>query len=358
MYSFQIESIIEFEEFLFGDNHMLLSIDMVDIDFLVHKICMLPILRPFFVDKAHSLSKKYIENHVFRNKILKKSMAMCPIIIYHLYKSSMIFFDDVKSLLNDEKIIIPCFFFRKEIDDFNMFIRRKTESSNFNKYLIFSEENIEALLEYGFLPSSIEYCLKYDDYDSFRNIFNANIHQMANWNPFEWSQRPKSLDILSFSGHYGSIKCFKHILMNEGAVFKPGNGDLIFSGNTDIIHMYNHYIIDFGENLRYSTEISRISLVKYFLEKGANIDSKNMDGDSSLHIASREGFFYIVNYLIEQKADPNISNNSFETPLHLASIHGHFYIVEFLINNHSEINSKDGNGYCRHIIGRHYIMLA
>ena len=146
--------------------------------------------------------------------------------------------------------------------------------------------------------------------------------------------------------------------MNEGAVFKQGNGDLIFSGNTYIIHLYNDYIIDFGEYLRYSTEISRISLVKYYLEKGANINSKNMDGDSSLHIASREGFFYIVKYLIDQKADLNISNNSFETPLHLASIHGHFYIVEFLINNHSEINSKDGNDYCHHLIGRHYIMLA
>ena len=62
------------------------------------------------------------------------------------------------------------------------------------------------MIEYGFVPSSIEYCLKYDAIDEFTDFNITN--QEAKWN-----KKPKYLDLLSFSGYFGSIKCFKHIIM-------------------------------------------------------------------------------------------------------------------------------------------------
>ena len=58
-------------------------------------------------------------------------------------------------------------------------------------------------------------------------------------------------------------------------------------------------------------------LVKYFIEKGADINKKNNDGNTPLHLALRKQNMEIINILLENKAKLDIPNNDGEIPFDL-----------------------------------------
>lgn len=55
--------------------------------------------------------------------------------------------------------------------------------------------------------------------------------------------------------------------------------------------------------------------VKECLDNGANINNKNIVGDTVLHIAARKDYFPIVSLLLKKGASTNTSNHKGETPL-------------------------------------------
>lgn len=55
--------------------------------------------------------------------------------------------------------------------------------------------------------------------------------------------------------------------------------------------------------------------VKECLDNGANINNKNIVGDTVLHIATRKDYFPIVSLLLKKGASINVSNHKGETPL-------------------------------------------
>ena len=59
-------------------------------------------------------------------------------------------------------------------------------------------------------------------------------------------------------------------------------------------------------------------MVKYFVEKGANIEAKNNDGDTPLHYACLNQKTEIVKYFIEKGANIEAKNKNGNTPLHYA----------------------------------------
>ncbi len=58
--------------------------------------------------------------------------------------------------------------------------------------------------------------------------------------------------------------------------------------------------------------------VKECLDNGANINNKNIFGDTALHIATRKDYVPIVSFLLEKGAAINIANHKDETPLGIA----------------------------------------
>jgi len=48
----------------------------------------------------------------------------------------------------------------------------------------------------------------------------------------------------------------------------------------------------------------------------------------------------VVEYLVNQKADINVKDNDGSTPLHLAAQYGHLSVVEYLVNQKADINAK------------------
>jgi ankyrin repeat protein len=57
--------------------------------------------------------------------------------------------------------------------------------------------------------------------------------------------------------------------------------------------------------------------IKKCLDNGANINNKNIVGDTVLHIATRKDYFSIVSLLLEKGASINILNHKGETPLRI-----------------------------------------
>jgi len=62
---------------------------------------------------------------------------------------------------------------------------RKNKPVDFDESFIENANDIDQLIEFGYHPSSMEYCLKYDVIDDLLKIDNKN--QEAKWSPFEWS---------------------------------------------------------------------------------------------------------------------------------------------------------------------------
>jgi ankyrin repeat protein len=149
-----------------------------------------------------------------------------------------------------------------------------------------------------------------------------------------------------------------HLLTVNGAVFEP----------------------KFGKTLLYiATEINDYQLVKYLIEKGAEINARS-DNQTPLRIAYKKEHFEIFHFLILKGTDLEAKNEKNQTvlqqatearqykivnllsynnahgkeqfskefyfdcsytDLHFASEHGHFQNVEFLIEKGAEIDAKD-----------------
>ena len=58
-------------------------------------------------------------------------------------------------------------------------------------------------------------------------------------------------------------------------------------------------------------------IVKLLISKGADVDAKNNEGNTPLHIATEEGLDEIVSTLLENNANVNSRNNFQETPIDL-----------------------------------------
>lgn len=59
-------------------------------------------------------------------------------------------------------------------------------------------------------------------------------------------------------------------------------------------------------------------MLNELLEYNVEINQKNKNGDTALHIATKNGYKDIVNLLLIHKADLNIKNNNQNTPLEIA----------------------------------------
>ena len=201
-----MEEKIAFECYLCGDEN---EIFIHDIEFFIDRIVVLPKIRPHKLEKAVSLCIEY--NHIdgFREKILDK-IYNCPVLIYKLYKRGIFVFDDIIPFIQNGDTFLIFYYYQKEINDFQIFIKSKDKPYDFDESVLENANEIDQMIEYGFIPSSIEYCLKYDVIDDLQNFHL--LDQDLKWSPFEWSIKPQYLDLLSFSGFFGSTKCFKHLL--------------------------------------------------------------------------------------------------------------------------------------------------
>jgi len=259
-----MEEKISFERFLYeGENEIIIN----DMEFCVDRIINLPKFHPHKLEKAVDFSIEYCRISDFRRKILEKSNK-CPVLIYQLYKRDIFDFNEIKPVLLMRNAFILCYYFRKEIYNFEDFIQKKAKKYGIDFSFLNNESDIDQLIETGFLPISIEYCLKYDVIDDLKNFQITN--SSAKWSPFEWSSKPTYLDFLSFSGFFGSIKCFKYLLMNGLEINENVISMVVCSGCFDLFHLCQGHDNITTESLSKASEFCHLPLIIFLLEHGVD----------------------------------------------------------------------------------------
>ena len=74
-----------------------------------------------------------------------------------------------------------------------------------------------------------------------------------------------------------------------------------------------------GTALMFEVEMNNAKLIQLYVDRGANVNyQREMDGNSALHFAARNGLDKIVDLLLDGGADSTLENNSGQTALEIA----------------------------------------
>jgi len=337
---------IAFESMIFREKPDFNYMECDDIDFMTRIFVQYPKIRPLNYSQFVAFSLNYMSIEELRIKILEKGIDSCPSLIYRLFLKGVFAISEVEEaiLLSQKKY--HYLFFKKYIVDCSPFIPEfdiviDSKEEDMWKYDEYPE--LQLLIDYGFLPSSIEYCLKYDDIERLKSLSNRVSKQnVCMWNPFEWSNKPSHMDFLSFSSFFGSIQCFRFLLLMGYQLndFVPSNA--VCSGNFNIFYLCEPFKIAKGL-FHKAAEYFWVSFAKLFLEEGLLIDEKDENGFSPLHYAALNGHLGMVVYLVDNMAFVNSQTEDKNTPLHYACKNDNINIVKYLIENKANEFAKESN---------------
>ncbi|XP_074663080.1 uncharacterized protein LOC141915448 isoform X6 [Tubulanus polymorphus] len=84
--------------------------------------------------------------------------------------------------------------------------------------------------------------------------------------------------------------------------------------------------------------------IERLLEKGANINTGNIDGLTALHQACIDGKLDMVKFLAERGADLDVCDNEGWTPLHATASCGFLDIAKYLLDNGANIAAVNNDG--------------
>lgn len=85
-----------------------------------------------------------------------------------------------------------------------------------------------------------------------------------------------------------------------------------------------------------------IQQLKYFINRGVDIDKLSIKGENALHVASDRGYLEVVNFLIKAGANIDISSKAGYSPLHIAIRRDYVDIVKILIDSGASVIIEDG----------------
>ena len=100
-----------------------------------------------------------------------------------------------------------------------------------------------------------------------------------------------------------------------------------------------------------------VAVVKALCQKGANVDFKNKDGQTALHLAVRKCKPIVVQTLLGFGANVQLfASSDMQTPLHIASkvLTNGERVAEMLIKSGADVNAQDAAGETpAHVAVRH-----
>lgn len=123
----------------------------------------------------------------------------------------------------------------------------------------------------------------------------------------------------------------------ELLVKRQANLDLIFNGRRiEDFAKYNQQQEIYDYLVNYQLFVAafegKLDKVSYFLNKGADIESKHISGATSLYIAAKQGHVDIVVLLIKRGANVNIAIDQGDTPLYIAASEGNTQVCKLLLD--------------------------
>ena len=93
--------------------------------------------------------------------------------------------------------------------------------------------------------------------------------------------------------------------------------------------------------LHCAARYGHVTIVKSMLEKGANIEAKNLSNHTALHLATENRHIAVAELLLKRGANIEVKDFLKQTVLHLAAENGHIAVVELLLEKGANIEVKD-----------------
>lgn len=81
-----------------------------------------------------------------------------------------------------------------------------------------------------------------------------------------------------------------------------------------------------------------VKTIEFLVRFGIDLEMKDLEGRTALHVAAWQGTYAIVECLIQRGADINAIDNEGRTPLHMCSWNGHIEVVRLLVESGSMVN--------------------
>ena len=95
--------------------------------------------------------------------------------------------------------------------------------------------------------------------------------------------------------------------------------------------------------LSYTVSIGFINCVNILLKYNANVDERDFDNDTCLHIAAYCGHYEITKILLQHGVDINRKGSNGGTPLMIAVRIGKIKIVKQLLQHNADVHIKDND---------------
>ncbi|MEJ1274258.1 hypothetical protein NN561_005140 [Cricetulus griseus] len=90
--------------------------------------------------------------------------------------------------------------------------------------------------------------------------------------------------------------------------------------------------------------MSMLTDVRHFLSSGGDVNEKNDDGVTLLHMACASGYKEVVALILEHGGDLNRVDDGYWTPLHLAAKYGQTTLVKLLLSHQANPHLVNCNG--------------
>jgi len=93
--------------------------------------------------------------------------------------------------------------------------------------------------------------------------------------------------------------------------------------------------------LHLAVQSNSLEIVKLLLDKGCDIDVRNLQLATPLYLACQLNSHPIIKHLLDKKANIELKDSDFTTPLHVASKHGHLEAISWLLKFKCDVTETD-----------------
>lgn len=98
--------------------------------------------------------------------------------------------------------------------------------------------------------------------------------------------------------------------------------------------------------LHFAARSGQGSMVRFLIDRGAQVDAKDRDGIQPVHLASESGSMAVLKALFQAGAAVDCSDERGFQPLHYASMTpNRFDVIKYLLREGADIEAKASNGY-------------
>ncbi|XP_043280927.1 protein phosphatase 1 regulatory subunit 16A isoform X2 [Venturia canescens] len=95
------------------------------------------------------------------------------------------------------------------------------------------------------------------------------------------------------------------------------------------------------DETRASTEVQMLLDLQKIATRGGDLEYKDHQGATPLHIAAANGYLRVVEYLLDQHVATDVEDNDRWQPVHAAACWGHLEVLELLVQNGADLNAKN-----------------